>query len=155
MLLDQAALAFSLVKGKKVPEPADLSDHTTISKCQPALGDAAELHITLLCHTALRCTSCTAPSTLAASREKKPPELRKFYMLPVTTISLNKHCLWPTLFTHRETTLLVTPHFPHRAIWRSEEKAHRALSLLKTAKWNKTNKEKAYWFCTNKIESKC
>lgn len=156
VLLDQAALAFSSVKGRKVPEPADLSDQPQHHpRARPALGNAAELHMTLLCHTALHCIGCTAPSTLAASREKKPPKLRKFYMLPVTMISLNKHCFWPTLFTRRETTLWVTPHFPHRALW---EDLKRRLTGP-SACWRQQNKikqtnKKAYWLCTIRVKSK-
>lgn len=81
-------------------EPTDLSDHTTFLKRQPASGYAAELHGL---HMTTALSGCpllhgrglvyTAFSTQAASREDKPPELRKFYMLPMTTISLNKHRL--------------------------------------------------------------
>lgn len=81
-------------------EPTDLSDHTTFLKHQSASGYAAELHGLHMTTALPDCPPLhrhglvyTALSTQAASREEKPPELRKFYILLMTTISLNKHRL--------------------------------------------------------------
>lgn len=150
MLLDQAALALSSVKGRKVPEATELSDHGSTSElrrpramlqsctwpCSVTLPSLHRLHCSQQAGSVQREESSRSQEVLHAPSDN---DLTK-QTLPLTHCSERNHTLGdPTL-----------PTQSCLKIWR---KGLQGPQLLEDSKTKFKIKKKAYWLCTIKIKS--